>query len=193
MNLQLLLTDQVLLRRISYTFVGVCVASGALAAFSIGSTVLSTNASTEATTVSKNLEKRIAEAQQTISQAKDLKVERKSELPPLNRFQSAVENIAKTSGCEVDEFSVTGEATPYISLFGSETKAPDWMQTEVKMSLLGSLGSIMASVREMAKTPVPIEFNSIEFTRADVNPKTGESQLRAFIDLRVLTRSTGGG
>ncbi|HZH98506.1 MAG TPA: hypothetical protein VEX38_06000 [Fimbriimonadaceae bacterium] len=192
MNLQLWLTEASTLKRASVGFIGACVLSGVLVSYSLGSTLLFSNSAGEATQQSANLTRLIDEARSTISQARDLKAHPATEQSPLATFQASVESTALRHRCKVDEFSVTGDAVPYLSQFANETKAEGWLQTDVKMSLVGSLSSVMACAREFSKSPVPIEFNTMEFTRHEVDLKSGETKIRAQIDLRVLTRASGG-
>ncbi|MFY7881352.1 MAG: hypothetical protein ACOVR6_03580 [Fimbriimonas sp.] len=105
---------------------------------------------------------------------------------PVEDFQDLLDAACKRNSCLMGEFSVSSDWTPFVTKYSKENKEKGWVQTEVKMMLVGNASSINRTLAETIRKEVPFEFDSIEY--GAIESKIPGRNLTAKISLRLLKK-----
>lgn len=135
---------------------------------------------------------RSAELEKTTRSLRESNVGYRSKKPSakaaVSELQSAIESAASKRACIVSEITASPDATPYISQYGGGA-LPGWLQTAVKVTLVGRSPDVLDTLRSLRSSPLLIEVAGLELQRTDVNSR-GESTVAATVDIRLIRRQS---
>lgn len=133
----------------------------------------------------------LGEALKTIDAGKAVSdAESPSGLGSIGRLQSYIESKAEESGCEVSEFQAGASLLPFLSAYSKQADSSGWGQYQVSTDLHGRIGPVFDTIRSLAQQDVPIELDTLEFSRAEIDHQ-GNCQVNVHLGLRVLSKGAG--
>ena len=128
-----------------------------------------------------------------INRAKSLSVATApTDLGAVARLQSAIDLLADQHNATVVEFRASSEVLPYLTRFAKTTNVSGWGQVETQVVLNGSVQNVMATLAGLLKENVPVEFDSLEINRDQVD-RAGDATVVAHATMRVLIRTSKDG
>ena len=105
---------------------------------------------------------------------------------PVEDYQNLLDAACKRNNCVMGEFVVSSDWGPFITKFEKENKEKGWLQTDIKMMLVGNASSINRTLAETIRKEVPFEFDSIEYVA--IESKIPGRNLTAKVSLRLLKK-----
>lgn len=140
---------------------------------------------------SAGMRNRLEEDRARIAQASKLHYGAVSDgLAAAGIFQSRFERVAHDHNVEISEFRSGTELAPFLTAYAKDTANEGWTQVEAKVAMKGRLIDLMACLSDMSHGQMPFEIDSIELSR--VLGETGATLVAANVQMRVLTRPSGG-
>lgn len=83
----------------------------------------------------------------------------------LQAFQVAFDRVLEENGCKLVEISSSGDTGLYLSRYHKVSNDKGWVQISVNCQVTGRLQNIVTSLKKVALSTMPIELESISFTR----------------------------
>lgn len=173
----------------------VCCVAGALCSIVLcgllGRGVFAGQAAASARRMKQGMERRLAEDQAKIEQAKKSRNSSVKEgLAAAGVFQARMEETARKHAVELSEFRSGTDLTPFLTAYAKDTPNEGWTQIEAKATVRGRLIDVMGCLTDLSHQAIPFEFDSVEMTR--VMGGNGQILVAANLMMRVLTRPVEG-
>ncbi|HLP00031.1 MAG TPA: hypothetical protein VK171_15660, partial [Fimbriimonas sp.] len=102
----------------------------------------------------------------------------------LQAFQSAFDRVLEQNNCKLVEIASSGDPGLYLSRYHKVSNDKGWVQISVNCQVTGRLQNIVASLKKVALSTMPIEIESISFTRPA--GKVAKNEVSAKLTVNLL-------